>query len=86
MTIKIIIGAQWGDEGKGKIVDLLAQHSSCVTRFSGGDNAGHTLQTEKGQKVVLRMIPSGALHDHATCYIGPGCVVNPESILTEIKT
>jgi adenylosuccinate synthase len=78
-----IIGAQWGDEGKGKIVDLFTQDADIVVRFQGGNNAGHTLVVD-GKKTVLHLIPSGALHPDKLCVIGNGVVVDPEVLLDEI--
>ncbi len=83
MPLDIIIGAQWGDEGKGRIVDLLAKHARYSARFSGGDNAGHTVAVA-GQTHRLHLIPSGIVHEHTTCVIGNGVVVNPETLLDEI--
>src|SRR5690554_6004875 len=80
----VVIGTQWGDEGKGKIVDWLAESAQGVVRFQGGHNAGHTLWIN-GHKTVLRLIPSGIMHDHVTCYIGNGVVLSPEALLSEIK-
>lgn len=79
----VIIGTQWGDEGKGKIVDWLAESAQAVVRFQGGHNAGHTLWIN-GKKTILRLIPSGIMHDHVTCFIGNGVVVSPEALLGEI--
>ena len=79
----VVIGAQWGDEGKGKIVDWLAEECAGVVRFQGGHNAGHTLVVN-GKKTVLRLIPSGILHENLHCYIGSGVVVSPEALLGEI--
>jgi len=82
-----IIGAQWGDEGKGKIVDLLAPHFDIVTRYQGGHNAGHTVIIRRGgvdQKFVLHLIPSGITHPGKTCVIGNGVVVDPQALLNEI--
>ncbi|MFC3338585.1 adenylosuccinate synthase [Paracandidimonas soli] len=79
----VIIGTQWGDEGKGKIVDWLAESAQGVVRFQGGHNAGHTLWIN-GKKTILRLIPSGIMHEHVTCYIGNGVVLSPEALLTEI--
>lgn len=79
----VIIGTQWGDEGKGKIVDWLAESAQGVVRFQGGHNAGHTLWIN-GQKTVLRLIPSGIMHSHVTCYIGNGVVLSPDALLAEI--
>jgi adenylosuccinate synthase len=79
----VIIGTQWGDEGKGKIVDWLAESAQGVVRFQGGHNAGHTLWID-GKKTVLRLIPSGIMHPGMTCYIGNGVVLSPEALLREI--
>ncbi|HET9112587.1 MAG TPA: adenylosuccinate synthase [Burkholderiales bacterium] len=79
----VVIGTQWGDEGKGKIVDWLTDHAQGVVRFQGGHNAGHTLVVG-GQKVVLHLIPSGILRDKVTCYIGNGVVVSPTALLEEM--
>jgi len=78
-----VIGAQWGDEGKGKIVDLFTHDADIVVRFQGGNNAGHTLVVN-GEKTVLHLIPSGALHSGKLCVIGNGVVVDPEILLEEI--
>ena len=78
-----VLGAQWGDEGKGKIVDLLTPHFSIVARYQGGHNAGHTVYVN-GRKFVLRLIPSGILHDGITCVIGNGVVVDPQALFAEI--
>jgi len=80
-----IIGAQWGDEGKGKIVDLFTADADIVVRFQGGNNAGHTLVVD-GRKTVLHLIPSGALHPQKLCIIGNGVVVDPEVLLQEIAS
>ena len=80
----VVLGMQWGDEGKGKIVDLLTQNAQAVSRFQGGHNAGHTLKIN-GQKTVLRLIPSGILRPEVFCYIGNGVVLSPEALLAEIK-
>ncbi|MDR3491616.1 MAG: adenylosuccinate synthase [Gammaproteobacteria bacterium] len=79
----VILGSQWGDEGKGKIVDLLMEQASVVARFQGGHNAGHTLVID-GKKTVLRLIPSGILHPHVQCIIGNGVVLSPSALLQEI--
>jgi len=79
----VVIGTQWGDEGKGKIVDWLAESAHGVVRFQGGHNAGHTLWIN-GKKTILRLIPSGIMHPHVTCYIGNGVVLSPEALLKEI--
>jgi adenylosuccinate synthase len=80
----VILGSQWGDEGKGKIVDLLMKQASVVVRFQGGHNAGHTLVI-KGEKTILRLIPSGILHRHVQCLIGNGVVLSPTALLQEIS-
>lgn len=80
----VVLGTQWGDEGKGKIVDLLTQHANAVVRYQGGHNAGHTLKIN-GQKTVLHLVPSGILRPQVHCYIGNGVVVSPEALLTEIQ-
>ncbi len=78
-----VLGAQWGDEGKGKIVDLLTPHFSIVARYQGGHNAGHTVFVN-GAKFILRLIPSGILHPGITCVIGNGVVVDPQALFDEI--
>jgi adenylosuccinate synthase len=78
-----VLGAQWGDEGKGKIVDLLTSHFSIVARFQGGHNAGHTVYVN-GAKFILRLIPSGILHPGVTCVIGNGVVVDPKALFAEV--
>jgi len=80
----VVIGTQWGDEGKGKIVDWLAESAAGVVRFQGGHNAGHTLWVN-GKKTILRLIPSGIMHPSVTCYIGNGVVLSPEALLKEIS-
>ena len=79
----VVIGTQWGDEGKGKIVDWLTDDVAGVVRFQGGHNAGHTLVVN-GKKTILRLLPSGMLHPHVTCFIGNGVVLSPEALLQEI--
>ena len=79
----VVIGAQWGDEGKGKVVDLLTEHAQIVVRFQGGNNAGHTVVVG-GQKTVLHLIPSGILHPGKACVIGNGVVIDPSVLLGEI--
>ena len=79
----VVLGAQWGDEGKGKIVDLLAPRFSIVARYAGGHNAGHTVYVH-GTKFILRLIPSGILHPQVTCVIGNGVVVDPQALLAEV--
>ena len=80
----VILGSQWGDEGKGKIVDLLTDKASMVARFQGGHNAGHTLVID-GKKTALHLIPSGILRDHVTCVIGNGVVLAPDALFKEIN-
>ncbi|MEC7171198.1 MAG: adenylosuccinate synthetase, partial [Pseudomonadota bacterium] len=82
MTNVAVIGAQWGDEGKGKIVDWLSSRADVVVRFQGGHNAGHTLVIG-GQKTVLHLIPSGVLRARVQCLIGYGVVLSPEALLKE---
>ncbi|MDQ3195623.1 MAG: adenylosuccinate synthase [Pseudomonadota bacterium] len=79
----VVIGTQWGDEGKGKVVDWLTDHADGVVRFQGGHNAGHTLVIN-GRKTVLHLIPSGILRDGVACFIGNGVVVSPQALLEEI--
>jgi adenylosuccinate synthase len=79
----VVLGTQWGDEGKGKIVDLLTDQASVVVRFQGGHNAGHTLVID-GEKTVLHLIPSGILREHVQCLIGNGVVLAPDALLKEI--
>jgi adenylosuccinate synthase len=80
----VVLGAQWGDEGKGKIVDLMTPHFSIVARYQGGHNAGHTVYVA-GRKFVLHLIPSGILHEGVTCIIGNGVVVDPQALFAEIE-
>ena len=79
----VVIGTQWGDEGKGKVVDWLTDHADGVVRFQGGHNAGHTLVIN-GRKTILRLIPSGILREGVACYIGNGVVLSPSALLQEI--
>ncbi|MBU2978708.1 adenylosuccinate synthase [Alteromonas sp. C1M14] len=79
----VVLGTQWGDEGKGKVVDLLTDRAKYVVRYQGGHNAGHTLVID-GEKTVLHLIPSGILRDNVTCIIGNGVVLSPEALMTEI--
>jgi adenylosuccinate synthase len=79
----VLVGAQWGDEGKGKIIDTLVAKAQVVVRFQGGHNAGHTLYYH-GKKLVLRLLPSGMLHPNVHCYIGNGVVLSPDALLNEI--
>ena len=80
----VVLGTQWGDEGKGKIVDLLTEQVAAVVRFQGGHNAGHTLVID-GKKTVLHLIPSGILRQGVMCLIGNGVVLSPEALLKEIE-
>jgi adenylosuccinate synthase len=80
----VVIGTQWGDEGKGKVVDLLTENVAAVVRFQGGHNAGHTLVID-GRKTVLHLIPSGILRDDVMCVIGNGVVLEPDSLLRELR-
>ena len=80
----VVLGTQWGDEGKGKVVDLLTDQASYVVRYQGGHNAGHTLVID-GEKTVLHLIPSGVLRENVTCVIGNGVVISPAALLTEMK-
>lgn len=84
MSVRIIIGAQWGDEGKGKIVDMLSDNVSWVARYQGGANAGHTLKIE-GRTFVLHLVPSGIFHPHVHCVIGNGAVIDPGALIDEIN-
>ncbi len=79
----VVLGTQWGDEGKGKIVDLLTERATYVVRYQGGHNAGHTLVID-GEKTVLHLIPSGVLRDNVTCVIGNGVVLSPDALMTEM--
>jgi len=83
MPAAVVTGTQWGDEGKGKIVDLLAADADVVVRFHGGNNAGHTLVVD-GQKTVLNLVPAGVLHPGRICVMGPGMVIDPEVLVGEI--
>ncbi|MFB3926280.1 MAG: adenylosuccinate synthase [Syntrophales bacterium] len=84
MASVVVVGTQWGDEGKGKIVDLYAADADIIARFQGGNNAGHTLVV-KGEQTILHLIPSGILHDNKTCIIGNGVVVDPRVLFNEIE-
>ncbi|HBD13397.1 MAG TPA: adenylosuccinate synthase, partial [Porticoccaceae bacterium] len=81
----VVLGTQWGDEGKGKVVDLLTDRAELVARFQGGHNAGHTLVID-GKKTVLHLIPSGILREGVTCLIGNGVVLAPDALLEEMST
>ena len=82
MANVVIVGTQWGDEGKGKIVDLLTGYADYVVRFQGGNNAGHTLVVD-GKKYVFHLIPSGILYENKKCFIGNGVVLDPKVFLEE---
>jgi len=83
MSVQVIVGAQWGDEGKGKVVDILAEHADIVARYQGGANAGHTVCIGEKQ-FILHLVPSGIFHPHITCVIGNGVVIDPNALLSEI--
>ncbi len=83
MSVVVIVGAQWGDEGKGKVVDLYTEHADVVARYGGGANAGHTLVVD-GQKLVTHLVPSGVLRPGTLCVLGDGMVVDPQALLDEI--
>jgi adenylosuccinate synthase len=84
MSNIIVVGAQWGDEGKGKIIDLLAEKSDYIVRYQGGNNAGHTVVID-GEAFILHLIPSGILRKGKTCIIGNGVVIDPQALLDEIN-
>ncbi|MBK7535977.1 MAG: adenylosuccinate synthase [Myxococcales bacterium] len=84
MSVVIVVGAQWGDEGKGKVVDLLTEQAEVVVRYGGGANAGHTLVID-GQKLVTHLVPSGVLHPGKRCVLGDGMVIDPHTLLEEIS-
>ena len=89
MPVTIVIGAQWGDEGKGKVVDLLAPHVDIVARYQGGANAGHTIQWTRPdgteETFVLHLIPSGIFHEGTVCVIGNGVVIDPVALMEEVR-
>ncbi|HKL89435.1 MAG TPA: adenylosuccinate synthetase, partial [Salinibacter sp.] len=89
MSVSIVIGSQWGDEGKGKITDLLSPDFDVVARYQGGANAGHTIvwEDEEGEdeEFVLHLVPSGIFHEEVTCVIGNGVVLDPKAVLEEIE-
>lgn len=84
MTVTAVVGAQWGDEGKGRVVDYLAQRADMVIRFQGGDNAGHTVVNELGT-FRLHLVPAGIFNPRTRCIVGAGTVVNPDTLLQEVK-
>jgi adenylosuccinate synthase len=83
MTAVVVVGAQWGDEGKGKIVDIYTEHADMVVRYGGGPNAGHTLVVG-ADKLVVRLIPSGILRDKTTCVLAQGMAIDPSSLVAEL--
>jgi adenylosuccinate synthase len=85
MAVVVVVGAQWGDEGKGKVVDLLTEHADVVARWGGGANAGHTIVVE-GKKYVTHLIPSGVLRAGVTCVLGEGMVIDPRTLVEEMRT
>jgi adenylosuccinate synthase len=80
----VIVGTQWGDEGKGKMIDILSEKVDCVVRYQGGNNAGHTVVV-KGKEYIFHLIPSGILHPRKICCIGNGVVVDPAGLIKEIQ-
>jgi adenylosuccinate synthase len=84
MPAYAVIGAQWGDEGKGKIIDYLAEKADCVVRYGGGNNAGHTVVNSQGE-FSLHLVPSGIFRPRSTCIIGNGVVVDPDVLLRELE-
>ena len=84
MPTTVLVGAQWGDEGKGKIIDVLSEDTDVVVRFQGGSNAGHTVIVGD-EKYVLHLMPSGILHPGKICIIGNGVVVNPVALVDEVN-
>ncbi len=84
MPVTVVVGAQWGDEGKGKIVDILSKDMEYVVRYQGGANAGHTINLQ-GEQYILHLIPSGILHPQTICIIGNGVVIDPQALLNEIS-
>lgn len=85
MSVQVVVGAQWGDEGKGKIIDILSKDVDYVVRYQGGNNAGHTVVKKSGE-FVLHLVPSGIFHKRVRCVIGNGVVVDPEALIQEIET
>ena len=85
MSIVVLVGSQWGDEGKGKVIDFLAQDARVIVRHQGGNNAGHTVYTGS-DSFILHLIPSGIVHPGKQCIIGPGVVVDPVVLWEEIET
>src|SRR6185503_5364972 len=83
MSVVIVVGAQWGDEGKGKVVDLFTERADTVVRYGGGANAGHTLVID-GVKLVTHLVPSGVCHPGKSCVLGDGMVIDPHTLLEEL--
>ena len=83
MPVTIVVGGQWGDEGKGKIVDILSENSDVIARYQGGANAGHTI-IFGGKEYILHLIPSGILREKTVCYIGNGVVIDPNAFISEV--
>ena len=84
MSCTIVVGAQWGDEGKGKIIDILARDTDIIVRYQGGNNAGHTVVVGD-KEFILHLVPSGILHKGKLCIIGNGVVIDPAALLNEIR-
>ena len=84
MKNTIVVGAQWGDEGKGKIIDILSKDADIVVRYQGGNNAGHTVVKNNGE-FILHLIPSGIFNPKSFCVLGNGVVIDPEALITEIR-
>jgi adenylosuccinate synthase len=84
VPVRVVVGAQWGDEGKGKVTDLLCEQADLVVRYQGGNNAGHTVENELG-KFALHLVPSGILQPESRCFLGPQVVIDPVSLLEEIR-
>lgn len=84
MSVVVVVGAQWGDEGKGKVVDILSEYADCIVRYQGGNNAGHTVVIGD-ERIILHLLPTGILHPGKKCIIGNGVVVDPEALIEEIE-
>ena len=84
MPVLVVVGAQWGDEGKGKIIDLLTERADVVARYQGGHNAGHTVVVDMDE-FILHLIPSGILHKGKICIIGNGVVIDPAALIEEME-
>ena len=84
MSAVVVIGSQWGDEGKGKVVDVFSSQADYVIRYQGGANAGHTLKVN-GKEIILHLIPSGVLHSQVSCVISTGVVLDVEALVKEIQ-